>query len=392
MSRPAARMNLEPVLPNRGKVDNHPGLLLQRYLARWATGQDGDPEEKRILLNAAIEAISKNETRDLYRAAYERWIRSLPAKTVSCKLQTLKRLIVGLGSENVLETGITLHHTYGMPWIPGSAVKGLAAHYCHQVWGEVNHRFKKPTEAVDSAYRAFLDGKLPQPDDNYYRLIFGNTDDAGCVTFHDAWFVPESDARPLKLDVMTPHHPRWIEGETPPTDFDSPNPVPFLSVSGKFFFALSWNGPPSDQSAAWLDLSLLLVREALFDWGIGGKTNSGYGLFDRAAWTKEESEQQKKREQERREAERQAQLAAMTDEERLIHEFLENHRNKSERREWIKLLEELKKPTGRFQDRRLRRCVAERVKQGMEAEKRWNDKHENVDRKKFIEAILNEEP
>ena len=55
-------------------------------------------------------------------------------------LSTAGRLIVGLGSENVLETGIRLHHTYGLPIIPGSAFKGLAAHYCHEAWGPTNDK------------------------------------------------------------------------------------------------------------------------------------------------------------------------------------------------------------------------------------------------------------
>ncbi len=33
---------------------------------------------------------------------------------------------------------------------------------------------------------------------------------------------------------MTPHHPKWLDGSVAPTDFDSPTPVPFLSVTGTF--------------------------------------------------------------------------------------------------------------------------------------------------------------
>ena len=102
-----------------------------------------------------------------------------------------------------------------MPILPGSALKGLAAYYCDQVWRTTEEKFKKGG--------------------TYHRLLFGTTDDSGCITFHDAWYVPEaSDATPLKLDVMTPHHPKWNDISEPvaPTDFDSPIPVPFLSVTG----------------------------------------------------------------------------------------------------------------------------------------------------------------
>jgi hypothetical protein len=82
---------------------------------------------------------------------------------------------------------------------------------------------------------------------------------------------------PIVLDVMTPHHPKWLDGSVPPTDFDSPIPVPFLSVAGQFYMAVSWHGPASDQAKNWTELALSLLRDALKDWGIGGKTTSGYG-------------------------------------------------------------------------------------------------------------------
>lgn len=257
-------------------VGQHPGLLLQRYLCENATGEDGNPEEKRAILQAAINAAVNEEVRALYRIAFDRWSASLPGDPAPVDLATAGRLIVGLGSENVLETGIRLHHTYGMPILPGSALKGLAAHYCDQVWGTTDKKFKKPTKPEDEAHRKFLAGKGPKPEDNFHRLLFGNTDHSGCITFHDAWLTPNSPA-PLGLDVMTPHHPKWLDGSVAPTDFDSPTPVPFLSVSGRFRVAVSWHGPASNKASNWAGLARSLLCDALKDWGIGGKTTSGYG-------------------------------------------------------------------------------------------------------------------
>lgn len=241
----------------RATRGQHPGLLLQRYLCENATGEGGNPEEKRAILQSAISAAGNPEVRKLYKAAFERWKKSLPELTAANDLQTVGRLIVGLGTENVLETGIRLHHTFGMPILPGSALKGLTAHYCDQVWGETEPKFKKG--------------------DVYHHLLFGTTDGSGCIVFHDGWFVPDSESEPLKLDVMTPHHPKWLDGSVPPTDFDSPTPVPFLSVAGQFHVAVSWFGPASDKSRNWTELSLSLVVDALHNWGVGGKTTSGYG-------------------------------------------------------------------------------------------------------------------
>lgn len=367
----AIREKLASLVPHRGKRDSHPGLLLQRYLHESATGDNGDPEQKRQILDAAINAARSAEIRDLYKIAFERWKQSLPELTAATDLQTVGRLIVGLGTENVLETGIRLHHTYGMPILPGSALKGLAAHYCHWVWGENDDGFK-------------LKGK-------YHNLLFGTTDESGCIVFHDGWFVPDSEKQPLKLDVMTPHHPKWLDGSEPPTDFDSPVPVPFLSVAGRFHVAVSWYGPEdADERWKWFfDRAAECLRDALFHWGIGGKTSSGYGRFDEEKWKVEDVKRQAQAEKQRVEAEKEAALAAMSPIERSIKEFLEQHPDKKAK-ESIKLLKELEMPEGRFQDAEDRKVVAARIKAAMQRDKEWKDKEPFGKRKKFIQEILGE--
>lgn len=373
-----------------GEGVQHAGLVLQRYLCENATGEGGNPEEKRAILNAAINAASSAEVNELYKIAFNRWCSSLPKICEAGDIRSLGRLIVGLGNENVLETGIRLHHTYGMPILPGSALKGLAAHYCSQVLGEQDDpKFKKPTTAQDETYKAFLSGMGAKPDDNYHRLLFGITDDSGCITFHDAWITPDSK-EPLKLDVMTPHHPKWINGAVPPTDFDSPIPIPFLSVSGSFHFALSWHGPDSDKSAAWVEFAFKLLCDALEHWGIGGKTSSGYGRFDlddfHSRKQKERDEKAKRDEQELLKAE----LETMSPIERSIREFVGSHPNIQDP-EYMKLLKELEKNENcRWKSDEEKRIVAERVKQGMIDLKKWGKKDKDAIRTAFIKNILGE--
>jgi CRISPR-associated protein Cmr6 len=174
------------------------------------------------------------------------------------EFKTKGRLIIGLGDENVLETGITLHHTYGTPFIPGTALKGLASHYCDQVWGAKGTEFKRGGE--------------------YHTAIFGTSDDSGHFIFHDAWITPESLKRGHGLlpDVMTPHHGDYYSGDGPPTDFDEPNPITFLSVAGTFHVAVSCDVPGEDGDK-WADLVFRLLTDALREWGVGGKTAAGYG-------------------------------------------------------------------------------------------------------------------
>ena len=62
----------------RGQYDNsgggqHAGLLLQRYLCENATGEGGNPEEKRAVLQAAINAAGNTDVQTLFIKAFERW-------------------------------------------------------------------------------------------------------------------------------------------------------------------------------------------------------------------------------------------------------------------------------------------------------------------------------
>ena len=259
-----------PRAHDRRPSGTNPGLLLQKLLACPAQGNEFAANEKRALLDAAIHAARSDPLRAIYGQAFTRWDDSFKDDPLHvADLCTGGRLIVGLGSENVLETGIRLHHTYGIPVIPGSALKGLASHYCDHSWGQ---RGVENPSKENELFRGGAKG-------SHHSLLFGTTGVGGVIAFHDAWIVPESLKHDgLMLDVMTPHHPKWQTNEAPPTDFDSPIPVAFLSVSGMFRVRVSWAGPPESQEAEkWTDLAFCLLKEALAEWGVGGKTSSGYG-------------------------------------------------------------------------------------------------------------------
>jgi CRISPR type III-B/RAMP module RAMP protein Cmr6 len=286
------RSSLATLTDKRADSGQHAGLLLHRYLSSEdANDDDRKAKERQAILKAAVTAATNQEVIALYKEAFNRWSASLtrsqdsprdpkelaPSQVVD--LQVAGRMIVGLGAENVLETGIRLHHTLGMPIIPGSALKGLAAHYCDSIWGERDSKTPSSEAGHFGGPRKQTgrNDRQAEPPGKYYQLIFGTTEDCGCVVFHDAWYVPGSSPRPLVLDVMTPHHPGWLDGSSPPTDFDSPRPVPFLSVTGKFRIAVAWRGPGHPDASKWTELALSLLKQALADWGVGGKTSSGYG-------------------------------------------------------------------------------------------------------------------
>ena len=256
---------------DRGKCSNA-GLLLSRYL-RVPVNQQGDEhnKERKELFDIAAHALKNPEVIGAYRQAFhrrKRWIETSAAQTVSALFETKGRMIIGLGGENVLETGLTLEHAYGVPIIPGSALKGLAAHYCTQTWGEREKGFDVSTR-----------GKKGKVAGEFAKILFGDNDESGFIAFHDAWLTPESLKKQnfgLKQDVMTPHHGEYYSGNAAPTDFDDPNPVHFLSVTGQFSLAISCEDT-GENGLEWAKLAFQLIREALEDRGIGGKTSSGYG-------------------------------------------------------------------------------------------------------------------
>lgn len=225
----------------------HVGLWLDRYLKEQVEG--GGENAK----GSHLQCAAKSPVPGVYRAFYERWQQTLEDAGASMrKAQAQGRLVIGLGGESVLETSILLHHTYGVPYLPGSSLKGFAARYAR-------------TRLATASW-----GK----DSEAFETLFGSTGEAGYVTFFDALYVPGS-ARgdcPLAPDVITVHHPAYYRGEpgAPPADWDSPIPVPFLSAGGAYLIALHG-------AANWVVAAFEILRLALIEEGIGAKTSSGYG-------------------------------------------------------------------------------------------------------------------
>jgi CRISPR-associated protein Cmr6 len=165
------------------------------------------------------------------------------------------RIVVGLGGASVLETDITLHHLYGLPIIPGSALKGLARSY------------------------ALLNEERDE-NDPLFAEVFGMVERAkrmGGVVFFDA--LPTSHSR-FQLDVMNPHYGEYYRdtgGKTPPADYLNPVPVYFLTVTRtSFLFAMA----AQDGRQAWLRAAAGWLQKGLETMGIGAKTTAGYGYFD----------------------------------------------------------------------------------------------------------------
>jgi len=227
------------------------GLWLDKYMRGQLRSGESPGRDKEVFTHRLVRETAAIAVPESYRAFFAQWsVALLEIGAVARPATVQGRMVVGLGEESVLETSVTLHHTYGIPYIPGSALKGLAASYARnrldpQTWGK---------------------------DKDAYRYLFGDTQDAGYVTFFDALYDPATGgAGPLHNDVMTVHHPDYYQGkDSAPADWDSPTPISFLSATGTYLVALA--GPP-----LWVDAAFRILEKALAQDGVGAKTSSGYG-------------------------------------------------------------------------------------------------------------------
>ncbi len=199
------------------------------------------------------------------------------------------RLTIGLGGESVYETSITLHHIYGIPYIPASAVKGVVRSYIIQeIYSKEDlHN----AEGIAIKDKAFCDifgcpAELKIKQDNgktetfrsYYTETEGKKkgDRIGKITFFDAFPTEEPKIAP---DVMNVHYPDYYGKENvPPTDYQSPNPIPFLTVKDtKFQFIIGSKKEKLDSFKIGEKTIDWWLIEALKNHGIGTKTAVGYG-------------------------------------------------------------------------------------------------------------------
>jgi CRISPR-associated protein Cmr6 len=223
------------------------------WLDKFILTQDKNDKDAR---SKFVNEVSGMDAPENYRMFYARWEKMLDdykqaGYAVECReAQVRGRMVLGMGNESVLETAVTLHRTYGVPYIPGSALKGLAANfarqYCGSDWSERSEN---------------------------YQTVFGETDKSGCVIFFDAMYKAGS-RRALHTDVLTPHHrDYYMKPNISPADWDDPNPVHFLSATGTYLIAIA----ASEGGREWLLAVLEIVQKALGEMGIGAKTSSGYG-------------------------------------------------------------------------------------------------------------------
>lgn len=285
------------------KIDNY-ALYLNKaapYISTEKKFSFFHTKKRNIVINHVPTKAQTDKQETLMHHIQKRQDKAIKAMNLTrCAPLTLSpdwRLIIGLGTESVYETSITLHHIYGFPYVPGQAVKGVLRNCVIEAafnWDE--------KEAIQSKLFCDMFGCPEQVEKQksfYKKAIKGN------LCFFDAF--PTSPPK-IEVDIMNPHYGDYYgseKGEIPPADYLTPVPIPFLTVGSdsQFRFIIGIkeekNIPISNYQVE-KDTSLLnelvtcgsrendnlitasanLLKEALEISGIGAKTSVGYGYMN----------------------------------------------------------------------------------------------------------------
>lgn len=275
-----------------------PDHLALAYEA-WAPVDPKDGKVPDGIRQHWLDKLAQRKIDPDYQHFFARWKASFQAegdRTREVALQS--RLLIGHGNSSATDVGLTVHHTWGVPVIPGTALKGLLAHYVAAVYGPDGD--DASAEPARQRYRGVVwqGRRIKRGPGEIARALFGAPEadedavvrlagqpagaTAGLVTFHDALYVPGSDV-PFAVDVLTVHQKSYYDAHHAPghrsgpwpTDYDSPNPVSFLTVRPGIKLLLALSGPPD-----WTALAEHLLLEALRQWGVGAKTSAGYGRLE----------------------------------------------------------------------------------------------------------------
>lgn len=296
---PAARAEPSP-------LPAHPGLWLDRLL-QWDEGTGPDSDEgwpaREALFEAAVKALEPHErgqnptpVLETYCPIFRRWKEAL-AEPVSgvrrhtVELVTTSRVLLHPATgASVTDGSILLHHTYGVPYLPGSAIKsaarrGLVDHFGtdHRSGGNEGPRAAEPPEVGQILGSPREDSSGSEEG----ALAAG----ASRVDFLDALWIPVrppgagTNWSPLALDVVTPHHPSYYIGgnggdgnrRNPLLDDEDPVPSQRLTLApGCRFLVVAETA--TDFPETWSEWLLgTLLPTVLREEGLGAWTRAGYG-------------------------------------------------------------------------------------------------------------------
>lgn len=295
-----------------------PGHRFRLYWEGWESAAEwsASPKTKEHALKSA-RALSR-EAKSAMTALVARQQTLAGAAGTGAWLKTLSTsapLVTGLGMEHPIENGFAFLDPHGVPYLPGSSVKGALRRAAEELAAEDHERAGwtlsdvwfffgfdatsdlsiLPEELAHSgpeafawlepvarpllgnrSFSAFLHG-LPEKKVDRDGLHF-----RGALVCWDALMEPPGDN--LRIDIMTPHHAGYYKGDKSPSDDESPTPISFLTLPPEtpLSFAFSFDPKLAERSPGarddqWRELLSAALEHACAWSGFGAKTALGYG-------------------------------------------------------------------------------------------------------------------
>lgn len=318
--RPSRDEPLRPVTANvcsiigekrpKNEVDScNPGLWLDKFARPGKETVQRDEINWICRLN---EVASQGDGKEILAEAQARRksnLAILGADIWTFTARTTGPFTLHLARASALENaGLCLHPIYGFPYIPGTALKGMARGYAETVWFHGQYEAKgenDPTplnqdeeQKAINAWRKieqifgwtlhsdvekhWKPEAIPKPKENGASI--------GAVIFYDAWPLAWPT---LICDIVNSHHADYYRasekelkenpGKYAPGDWEDPVPAYFLTISRgcKFDFPLSFgrNTERDNQTEESMKLAAQWLLGAVEHRGAGAKTNTGYGRF-----------------------------------------------------------------------------------------------------------------
>jgi len=222
------------------------------------------------------------------------------------RLKTAYRLVIGAGYPSFIENGFLFHHVYGIPYIPGETLKGLARTVfilsvaeaiegkfdpskieevlSEEAEKEISEKAKDILHQIPEKINIILDNHTIENPVETFRKIFGSKKRRGQVIFFDAYPVDFNPSEHFEADIMNSHYGDYYQSGKAPADWLNPNPIHFLALKEGIVFEFSLGLAPlepmeDNEEKLLLATARRLLEVGLKSFGVGNKKRKGYGWF-----------------------------------------------------------------------------------------------------------------
>jgi CRISPR-associated protein Cmr6 len=214
------------------------------------------------------------------------------------RLKTAYRLVIGAGYPSFIENGFLFHHVYGIPYIPGETLKGLARTVfilsvaeavkeetkLSNIEKQLSEEVEVISYQIPKKINIILDDYAIENPVETFRKIFGSKKRRGQVIFFDAYPVKFNPSEHFEADIMNSHYGEYYQSGKVPADWLNPNPIHFLALKEGIDFEFSLGLAPlepmeDNEEKLLLETARKLLEVGLKNFGVGNKKRKGYGWF-----------------------------------------------------------------------------------------------------------------